>query len=236
MFIDLSTRVTGRLPLLIATVVALSFVLLLVPVPFDPGSCQAAVLNVLSITAAYGVVVAVFQWGWGLGLIGLEETMRSSSFVPMVMFRSCSVLSMDYEVFLLSRIREEYLVDRRRSRAWRPVSVHARVNHLRRARDDRGVPLVCPEREHHGEDDRVGLATAGGGAGRFLMKRSVVAESCSLPATMVLLAATRDIGGSPTRWLDPKRCQNSEIEARHLPRQTARLLTARAAVDARSPR
>jgi len=112
MFIDLSERVTGRLPILIATVVALSFVLLLFLFRSTLVPVKAAILNVLSIAAAYGVVVAVFQWGWGLGLLGLEETIAIVSFVPMVMFAILFGLSMDYEVFLLSRIREEYLVDR----------------------------------------------------------------------------------------------------------------------------
>ena len=69
---------------------------------------KAALLNLLSIGAAYGVVVAVFQWGWGRSLIGLEEAVPIASFVPMMMFAILFGLSMDYEVFILSRIREEY--------------------------------------------------------------------------------------------------------------------------------
>ena len=112
LFIDLSERVTGRLPILIATVIALSFVLLLLVFRSVLVPMKAAILNVLSITAAYGVVVAVFQWGWGLGALGVDGTIAIVSFVPMVMFAILFGLSMDYEVFLLSRIREEYLVDR----------------------------------------------------------------------------------------------------------------------------
>jgi RND superfamily putative drug exporter len=69
---------------------------------------KAAFMNLLSITAAYGVVVAIFQWGWGASLIGLETTVPINPFVPMMMFAILFGLSMDYEVFLLSRIREEY--------------------------------------------------------------------------------------------------------------------------------
>ena len=69
---------------------------------------KAAVMNLLSIGAAYGVIVAVFQWGWGKDLIGLEETIPIVAFVPVMMFAILFGLSMDYEVFLLSRIREEY--------------------------------------------------------------------------------------------------------------------------------
>jgi putative drug exporter of the RND superfamily len=112
MFIDLSDRVAGRLPYLIATVIALSFVLLFLVFRSILVPVKAAILNALSIAAAYGVVVAVFQWGWGLPLLGLDQTVPIVSFVPMVMFAILFGLSMDYEVFLLSRIREEYLVDR----------------------------------------------------------------------------------------------------------------------------
>jgi len=69
---------------------------------------KAAIMNLLSIGAAYGVVVAVFQWGWGKNLIGLSETIPIVSFVPLVMFVILFGLSMDYEVFLMSRIREEW--------------------------------------------------------------------------------------------------------------------------------
>jgi RND superfamily putative drug exporter len=110
--IDLSHRVAGRLPLLIATVVALSFVLLLLVFRSILVPVKAAILNTLSICAAYGAVVAVFQWGWGTKPIGLTGAVAIVSFVPMVMFAILFGLSMDYEVFLLSRIREEYLVDR----------------------------------------------------------------------------------------------------------------------------
>src|SRR6476659_8728780 len=60
------------------------------------------------VSAAYGVLVMVFQWGWGAGLIGLESTVPILSFIPLFMFAIRFGLSMDYEVFLLSRIREEY--------------------------------------------------------------------------------------------------------------------------------
>jgi RND superfamily putative drug exporter len=67
-------------------------------------------LNLLSIGAAYGVLVMVFQWGWGRGLIGLQESVPIVSFIPMFMFAVLFGLSMDYEVFLLSRVKEEYLL------------------------------------------------------------------------------------------------------------------------------
>ncbi len=106
---DLSDRLIHRLPIFIAAVVAMSFVLLMIVfrsvlVPF-----KAAVMNLLSIAAAYGVLVAVFQWGWGKGLIGLQHTVPINPFLPLMMFAILFGLSMDYEVFLLSRVREEYV-------------------------------------------------------------------------------------------------------------------------------
>jgi putative drug exporter of the RND superfamily len=67
------------------------------------------VLNLLGVGAAYGVIVVVFQWGWAAGLIGLESTVPILPFIPVFMFAVLFGLSMDYEVFLLSRIREHYL-------------------------------------------------------------------------------------------------------------------------------
>jgi len=108
-FIDLSDRIASRLPLFIAAVVALSFILLTVVFRSILVPLKAAVMNVLSICAAYGVVVAVFQWGWAKGLVGLQQTVPIVSFVPMMMFAILFGLSMDYEVFLMSRIRENWL-------------------------------------------------------------------------------------------------------------------------------
>ena len=110
-YIDLADKVAGALPLFIGAVIGLSFLLLMLVFRSILVPLKAALMNVLSIGAAYGVVVAIFQWGWGKGLVGLEETVPIVSFVPMMMFAILFGLSMDYEVFLLSRIREEYLRD-----------------------------------------------------------------------------------------------------------------------------
>ena len=109
-FSDMGERVTDRLPWFIAAVILLSFVLLMLVFRSILVPLKAAILNLLSIGAAYGVLVAVFQWGWGAGLIGLESTVPIVSFMPMFMFAILFGLSMDYEVFLLSRVREEYLL------------------------------------------------------------------------------------------------------------------------------
>jgi RND superfamily putative drug exporter len=92
----------------IGAVVALSFILLMMVFRSVLVPLKAAVMNLLSIGASYGVIVAVFQWGWFKGLVGLETTVPIVAFVPMMMFAILFGLSMDYEVFLLSRIREDY--------------------------------------------------------------------------------------------------------------------------------
>jgi putative drug exporter of the RND superfamily len=106
---DLSQRVEKRLPTLIVAVVAMSYLLLMVLFRSVLVPLKAAVLNLLSVAAAYGVLVMVFQWGWAASLIGLESTVPIISFIPLFMFAILFGLSMDYEVFLLSRVREEYL-------------------------------------------------------------------------------------------------------------------------------
>ena len=108
-FGDVASRVSDRLALFIAAVVLLSFVLLTLVFRSILVPLKAAILNLLSIGAAYGVLVMVFQWGWGAGLIGLETTVPIVSFIPMFMFAILFGLSMDYEVFLLSRVREEFI-------------------------------------------------------------------------------------------------------------------------------
>ncbi len=106
--IDLTDRMNSRLALVIGAVVLGAFLLLMMVFRSILVPLKAAVMNLLSIGAAYGVIVAVFQWGWGKNLIGLRETIPIVAFVPVMMFAILFGLSMDYEVFLLSRIREEF--------------------------------------------------------------------------------------------------------------------------------
>jgi RND superfamily putative drug exporter len=105
---DLTEQLTDTLPIFIAAILAASFLLLMVVFRSIAVPLKAAVMNLLSIGGAYGVMVAVFQWGWLGGLFGLEETYLIASPMPTIFFAVLFGLSMDYEVFLLSRIREEY--------------------------------------------------------------------------------------------------------------------------------
>jgi RND superfamily putative drug exporter len=93
-------------------VIAISFILLTTAFRSVVIPAKAAVLNILSIGAAYGVIVAIFQWGWGASLIGLHSTLPIPAYVPMLVFCIVFGLSMDYEVFLLSRIHEAWIATR----------------------------------------------------------------------------------------------------------------------------
>jgi RND superfamily putative drug exporter len=108
-FEDLSAKVADRLPMFILLVVGLSILLLMAVFRSIWVPLVSAAFNLLSILAAYGVVVAVFQWGWGSQLLGVDGSVPIVSFVPLFMFAILFGLSMDYNVFLQSRIREEYL-------------------------------------------------------------------------------------------------------------------------------
>jgi RND superfamily putative drug exporter len=105
---DLTTQLGDTLPVFIAAILAASFLLLLIVFRSIVVPLKAALMNLLSVGGAYGVLVAVFQWGWFGGLFGFEEPVPIASPIPVIMFGVLFGLSMDYEVFLLSRIREEY--------------------------------------------------------------------------------------------------------------------------------
>jgi RND superfamily putative drug exporter len=106
--LDLDKQLTDTLPLFIGAILAVSFLLLMIVFRSVVVPLKAVVMNLLSIGAAYGVVVAVFQWGWLGGVFGLEGTYRIASPLPVIFFAVLFGLSMDYEVFLVSRIRETY--------------------------------------------------------------------------------------------------------------------------------
>jgi putative drug exporter of the RND superfamily len=108
-YVDLASRISAKLPLQIAVVIALSFLLLILAFRTVVVPPQAAVMNLLSIGASYGVLTAVFQFGWLSGLIGLSGGVPIVSYVPLFMFAILFGLSMDYEVFLVSQIEEHHL-------------------------------------------------------------------------------------------------------------------------------
>ncbi len=105
--IDLTKKLSGRLPWFFGAVIALSFLLLMSVFRSLLVPLKAALMNLLSIGASFGILVAVFQWGWGTSLFGVTKS-PIVAFSPMMLFAITFGLSMDYEVFLLSRIKEEH--------------------------------------------------------------------------------------------------------------------------------
>ena len=108
MIVDFSSYMAERLPWFMGTVLLLSFVLLMMVFRSLLVPLKAVIMNLISIGAAYGVLVAVFQWGWGNALVGAHSKGPIEMWLPMMLFAVVFGMSMDYEVFLLSRIREEY--------------------------------------------------------------------------------------------------------------------------------
>ncbi|MFD4323381.1 MMPL family transporter [Nocardioides sp. NPDC058538] len=108
-YVDLASLISARLLLVIGTVILLGFLLLMVAFRSLLIPLQAAVTNLLSAAAAFGVLTAMFQWGWGIDLLGIDtasSTVPIASYVPLMMFAGLFGLSMDYEVFLVSHVQQ----------------------------------------------------------------------------------------------------------------------------------
>jgi putative drug exporter of the RND superfamily len=107
--IDVASELSSKLPLFVGMVVALSFILLMIVFRSLAIPVTAAIMNLLSAAASFGVITAVFQWGWLKSLFGVTNTGPISPFVPILMFAVLFGLTTDYEVFLVSRIQEEWI-------------------------------------------------------------------------------------------------------------------------------
>ena len=107
-FDDFSTVLSGKLPLFIGVVVLLSFLLLTAVFRSLLIPAMAAAMNLLTAAASFGLITAVFQWGWAASLFGIDKTGPIEAFVPVMMFAIVFGLSMDYQVFLVTRIYEEW--------------------------------------------------------------------------------------------------------------------------------
>jgi RND superfamily putative drug exporter len=116
---DLASQLSSKLPLFVGMVVALSFILLMLVFRSLAIPATAAIMNLLSAAAAFGVITAVFQWGWLKNLVGVTNTGPVNPFIPILMFAVLFGLTTDYQVFLVSRIQEEWLKRRENSAAVR---------------------------------------------------------------------------------------------------------------------
>ena len=190
--VDFTEYLSARLPWFFAAVLGLSFLLLMVVFRSLLVPLKAVIMNLLSIGAAYGIVVAVFQWGWGGGLLGIEGA-PIEPFVPMMLFAIVFGLSMDYEVFLLSRVREEW--DRTGDSR---TSVADGLASTARVITAAAAIMVVVFGSFLGESDRV-VKLFGLGLSVAVLIDATIVRLLLVPATMELLG---DRNWWIPRWLD----------------------------------
>ncbi len=202
---DFSSYLSRRIPLFFGAVLTLSFLLLMavfrsVLVPF-----KAVIMNLLSIGAAYGIIVAVFQWGWFIDLVGVGKGGPIEPFLPMMMFAIVFGLSMDYEVFLLSRVKEEY--DRTGDNA---SAVADGLASTARVISAAAAIMVFVFGSFLLEDDRI-IKMFGSGLALAVLLDATLVRLLLVPATMELLG---DRNWWLPRWLD-KILPNLDVEGGH---------------------
>ncbi|MEA2304105.1 MAG: hypothetical protein QOH43_1385 [Solirubrobacteraceae bacterium] len=190
---DLASKIASRLPVFIVLVIGLSVLLLMAVFRSLWVPLVSAAFNLLSIAAAYGVVVAVFQWGWGASLLGVSGSVPIVSFVPLFMFAILFGLSMDYNVFLQSRIREEHL----RGAAPREAVVTA-LSRVGRIILAAGAIMTSVFLGFVSDPDVV-VKTIGLGLASAILIDVLVVRMVVAPAVMVLLG---DRAWTLPRWLD----------------------------------
>ena len=178
--IDFTGYLTGRIVIFFGAVLALSFLLLMAVFRSLLVPIKAVVMNVLSIAAAYGIVIAIFQWGWLGSLFGIDGA-PIEPFIPMMMFAIVFGLSMDYEVFLLSRVKEQF------DRTGDPVgSVADGLASTARVITAAAAIMIVVFGSFVLEDDRITKLFGTGLATAILLDATVV-RMLLVPATMALL-------------------------------------------------
>ena len=179
--VDFTDYLSTRIPLFFGIVLALSFLLLMAVFRSLLVPLKAVVMNLISIGASFGLVVAIFQWGWMKDLVGIGEGGPIEPFVPMMMFAIVFGLSMDYEVFLLSRIKEEY--DRTGDNARAVADGLAKTARVITAA---AAIMVVVFAAFLLEDDRV-IKLFGVGLASAVLLDATVVRMLLVPATMELL-------------------------------------------------
>jgi RND superfamily putative drug exporter len=201
-FIDDSEHTSSRLPWFIVGVLALSFLLLTMAFRSLAVPIKAAVMNLLSIGAAYGVMALAANGGWLGDLVGIESATPVPAWLPMFMFAILFGLSMDYEVFLLTRVREEYLRTRQNRRAVADgLASTARVITAAAA-------IMVTVFGAFVLEDIVFLKLAGLGLATAVLVDATVVRMVLVPATMELLG---DRNWWLPRWLD-RRLPHLDVE------------------------
>ena len=181
--VDFADYLGARLLWIIGGVLVVSFLLLMCVFRSLLVPLKAVVMNLLSIGAAYGIIVAIFQWGWGAGLLGLDKAGPIESWIPMFLFAIVFGLSMDYEVFLLSRMKEEF--DRTGDNA---TAVADGLAVTARVITAAALIMVCVFASFVIGDDRQ-LKLFGLGMAAAVLVDATVVRMVLVPATMELLGA-----------------------------------------------
>ncbi len=181
--LDFSTYLAGRTPIFFAAVLGLSFLLLMLVFRSLLVPLKAVIMNLLSIGAAYGVVVAIFQWGWLKTIVGIGKGGPIEPFLPMMLFAIVFGLSMDYEVFLLSRMKEEF--DRTGDNA---SAVADGLAMTARVITAAAAIMVVVFGSFLLEDDRI-VKMFGTGLAMAVLLDATIVRMVLVPATMELLGA-----------------------------------------------
>ncbi|MGW1727198.1 MMPL family transporter [Streptomyces sp. NPDC002306] len=186
--------VTGdRLPLFVVTIIGLSFLLLLIAFRSLVVPLTAAVMNLIAAAASFGVLVAIFQWGWGLELLGLGKEGPINAFLPVIMLSLLFGLSMDYQVFLVSRMHEEWVHTRDNARA-----VRVGLAETSRVINSAALIMVCVFLAFVLSGD-AGAAVAGVGLAAAVALDAFILRTALVPAMMHLLG---DSNWWLPSWLD----------------------------------
>jgi RND superfamily putative drug exporter len=181
---DFATVTGDRLPLFIATIIGLGFLLLLVAFRSLVVPLTAALMNLVAAAASFGVLVAVFQWGWGLDLLGLGKEGPINAFLPVIMLSLLFGLSMDYQVFLVSRMHEEWVHTRDNARA-----VRVGLAETSRVINSAALIMVCVFLAFVLSGDSGG-AMAGVGLAAAVALDAFILRTALVPAAMHLLGTS----------------------------------------------
>jgi putative drug exporter of the RND superfamily len=209
--IDSADLIGRRLPIFIAAVLALSFLLLLAVFRSVLVPLKAVLMNLLSIGAAYGIIVAAFQWGWGAGLLGISAA-PIAPWIPMMLFAVVFGMSMDYEVFLLSAVREHY--DRSHDNS---SAVAEGLSATARVITAAALIMVCVFGSFVSADTR-DLKVIGLGLAVAIAVDATIVRVFLVPATMELLGdANWWLPGRVARWVPQLRIENQRDNSRPTP-------------------
>ncbi|WP_345016390.1 MMPL family transporter [Streptomyces shaanxiensis] len=206
-FKDFASVTGDRLPYFIATIIALGFLLLLVAFRSLVVPLTAALMNLIAAAASFGVLVAIFQWGWGTELIGVGKEGPITSFLPVIMLSLLFGLSMDYQVFLVSRMHEEWVHTKDNARA-----VRVGLAETSRVINSAALIMICVFSAFVLSGDMEG-AMAGIGLAAAVALDAFILRTALVPAAMHML-------GNANWWLPDwleKRLPHLAVEPKEEP-------------------